>query len=166
MSVWLGLSFPDPDVPEHNGPRRVLKRNRAAREPRVLGIDQRPAVQRDLKPRAVGGYLHAVPLAAGVDELGGLGNVDDGAGAVGLIGPRVEDVDLVAGRVRDGPGILTAQEHAAVGLGVDPELELEFEIGEAVLADEEARRRALVGTRRPAFDTPVGVADNVPAGEI
>ena len=43
--------------------------------------------------------------------------------------------------------VLAAQEDAAVGLGIDPELELEIEIGEAVLADEKARPGAPVCPR-------------------
>jgi hypothetical protein len=48
--------------------------------------------------------------------------IDDGAGAVARVGPRVEDVALVAGLGSGLLGVLAADEDAAVGIVADPEL--------------------------------------------
>src|SRR6185436_9344926 len=60
-------------------------------------------------------------------------------------------------------GILAPQEHAAIGVGGDPELEVQIEVGIGGLCEEKAR--AGVGAHRVIGKLPVGIADLLPAVE-
>jgi hypothetical protein len=71
--------------------------------------------------------------------------IDDGAGAVARIGPRVVDVALVAGLGARLLGILAADKDAAVGVVADPELGVDLEVLVFVLRDQERVGRAPAG---------------------
>src|SRR6266851_5274716 len=130
----------------------------------VLGaVDGADAVERDGEFRTFGDDLVDVPLPAGLRHRRHLGHVDDRAGAVARVGALVEDVDLVAVLGGDLFGIGAANEDAAVGVGIDPELGPDFEIRIGILRDQEAV--ALVGLHDAVGKRPIGVADLCPVVE-
>src|SRR5262249_59051955 len=104
-----------------------------------------------------------VPLAGGLRHRRHLGDVDDRAGAVARVGALVEDVDLVAGLRADLFRIGAADEDAAVGVGIDPELGADFEIGVGILRDQVAI--ALVGLYHAVGECPIGVVYVCPVVE-
>jgi hypothetical protein len=72
--------------------------------------------------------------------------IDDGAGAVARIGPRVEDVALVAGLGSRFLGVLAADEDAAVGIIADPELGVDLEV---FVFSFEIRKAVVLGSFLP-----------------
>ena len=102
------------------------------------------AVEHDGKVAALGRNLHGAPLATGLRHRVDLGVIDDSAGAVARVGPRVEDVALVAGLGAGFLGVLAADEDATVGIVADPELGVDLEVFVFVLRDQEG------GVLRPA----------------
>src|SRR6266480_371362 len=145
---------------ELHHPRAVLKRDRAAGKLVVPDIDGAGSIERDDELRAFGRDLVDVPLAARLRHGRDLRHIDDRAGAVRRLGTLVVDVHLVAVCRGDFLRIGAAQEDAAVGVGVDPELGPDLEIGVRVLRHEKAV--ALVGLHDALGQPPVGVADLVP----
>jgi len=89
------LDRPYLDVPvSHDAPGR-LQRHRAARVFRVVGLSDQNAIQPGRHVRPSGADLDRRPAIAGVVLRQGLGDIDDGACAAGLIGALVVDVELV-----------------------------------------------------------------------
>jgi hypothetical protein len=104
------------------------------------------AVEHDGKVAALGRDLHGAPLAPGLGHRVDLGMIDDGAGAVARIGPRVEDVALVAGLGSRFLGVLAADEDAAVGIIADPELGVDLEV---FVFSFEIRKAVVLGSFLP-----------------
>jgi hypothetical protein len=95
--------------------------------------------------------------------------IDDGAGAVARIGPRVEDVALVAGLGSRFLGVLAADEDAAVGIIADPELGVDLEVFVFFLRDQEGRGFGvllILGYDRPVLDREIGVAVALPVIKV
>src|SRR5207253_4616035 len=86
----------DRDLAELYHAVATLQREVAFLEEAVVGLGGLGAVEREHQIPLVGGDLHGVPLAGGLELRIGLGEIDDRAGAVGRIGTRVEDVEFVA----------------------------------------------------------------------
>src|SRR5262249_57787460 len=93
-----------------------------------------------------------------------LGHSDDSTGAVGRVGPLVEDVHLIGGLGGWLLRIAAADEDAAVGVIVDPELGLDLEIPVGFFRNQEAL--ALVGLDDAVDEPPVCIAHLVPVVEI
>src|SRR5258708_191038 len=130
---------PDLDLAEPHDAAAVLKRDPPLGELGILGaVDGLDAVEDDGELRAFGGDVIGVPLVAGLGHRRYLGNIDDRAGAVARVGARIEDVDLIGICRRDLLGIGGADEDAAVGGGVDPELRPELEVAVFLLRNQEA----------------------------
>src|SRR5215217_5583572 len=127
------------------------------------------AVERDGKVAALGRNLHRAPLATGLGHGVDLGVIDDGAGAVARIGPRVVDVALVSGLGSGLLGILAADEDAAVGIVAGPELGVDLEVLVFFLRDQERRGLGVLlvlGHDRAVVDREIGVAVALPVIEI
>src|SRR5438093_7734579 len=119
--------------------------------------------------RTLGRDFVGVPFAARLRHRVDLRHIDDGAGAVGRIGPFVEDVDLVADLGVDLRRLVAANEDAAVGVIIGPELGLDLEILVRLLADEIGGILALgdlVRNQRPVFHRPIGFADLGPVAHL
>src|SRR4051794_34622100 len=127
----------------------------------VLHVDGLLAIEHDDEMRSLRGDLVGVPLAGRLRHRLDFGDVDDRAGAVARIRALVEDVDLVADLGVDLVALIAANEDAAVGFLVGPELGLDLEILVAVLADQirEVLDVELVGGQRTVLHLPVGLAD-------
>src|SRR6202034_3575086 len=87
----------------------------------------------------------------------------DRAGAIARIGPRVPDIDFVAGLGTDLLGIGAANENAAVGIRFDPEFGPDLVILVVGFGDEESV--TLVRNDHAVFDAPVGITDLAEAVE-
>src|SRR5262249_977827 len=113
--------------------------------------------------------LHGAPFAARLGHRVDLGVIDDGAGAVARVGPRVEDIALVAGLGSGFLGVLAADEDAAVGIVADPELGVNLEVLLFVPRDQDGRGLGVLlvlGHDRPVIDREIGVAVALPVIEI
>ena len=102
----------------------------------VLDISGLLAVEHDDEMRALRGDLVGIPFARRFRHRINLGNVDDRTGAIARVRPLVEDVDLIADLGVDLVPDVTADENAAIGLLVGPELRLDLKILVGILADE------------------------------
>src|SRR5262245_27461843 len=163
----------DRDLAELHHARAPLQREVTFLEEAVVGLGGLRAVEREHEVALIGGDLHRVPLAGGLERGIGLGEIHDPAGAVGRIRAGVKDVELVAVARADLLRVLAAHEDAAVGLLIGPELDVDHVILVRVLGHQMAataglaigtrRRSRLVGDERAALDPPVGGADLVPA---
>jgi hypothetical protein len=105
------------------GAWRALQRERAALVLAVLDIDRLGAVENDGQLRSLRGDLEGVPFAGRFRHRIDLGDVDNPSGAIARVGALVEDVHLVGIVGRDFLRIGTADEDAAIGLVVGPELD-------------------------------------------
>jgi hypothetical protein len=121
-------------------------------------------VERHGECRALGRDLVDVPFAPGFWHGINLSEVDDRAGAIARLGARVPDVHLIGSSTCHFVGIGAANENAAVGIGIDPELGPDLKIGIRVLRDQKAV--ALVGNDGAVLESPVGVTDLVPVVEV
>src|SRR5207247_10809748 len=110
----------------------------------------------------VGGDLEGVPLVGGLGHRVDLGEIDNRTGAIARVRTRVEDVHLIAGPGADGRGIFAADEDAAVGFLVRPELGVDHEVLVRGLGDQVAAL-ALVGDERAVLDAPIGLSGRGPA---
>src|SRR5471030_532378 len=136
----LSLERPDLDLAELHHARAILERDRSGGEQAVVGdVDRLLAVQDDHEVVALRGDLVGVPLAGRLRHRHHGGDIDDRAGAVLGIGALVEDVDLVAQHCVDLRRILAADEDAAVGVLVAPELGVDLEVFIVGLGDEVGR---------------------------
>src|SRR5581483_1838072 len=145
--------------------KTVLKGDMSVGQLRVLrAVDRLLPVENDGEGRALRRNVIGIPLAGRVRHRIDLGDIDDGAGAVARIRPRVPDIDLVAIVGADLVGVGAANEYAAVGIRFDPELGLDLVILVLVLGDEEAV--ALVSDDHAVLDPPIGVAGLGKAVEI
>src|SRR6516162_8078974 len=127
------------------------------------------AVEPDGKVAALGRNLHGAPLAAGLGHWVNLSVIDDGAGAIAGVGPRVEDVALVAGLGAGLLGVLAADEDAAVGVVADPELRVNLEVFVFVLRDQEGRGLGILLVLRhdrAVIDREIGVAVTLPVIKV
>src|SRR5215831_8516404 len=159
----IGLQRLDLDLAELHHARAVLERDRAARVLAVLNVHGLHPVQHDGEVRTLRGDLVGIPPAPRLEHGHGFRDVDDRAGAEARIGALVEDVDLVAGLGADLLRVGVAEEDAAVGVGVDPELRPHLEVGVGILRHEIALALvAAVGHDDTVDDSPVRVSDLVP----
>jgi hypothetical protein len=143
----------------------VLQRDPPAGKLSVLrAVDGLLPVQRHGEGRALGGDLIDVLFAGDFRHRRYLGDVDDRAGAIGGVGPPVPDVHFVGGLAGHFGGIGAANEDAAVGVVIDPELGAKLEIRIGVLRNQEPV--ALVGNGDTVRDFPVRVADLIPVVEV
>src|SRR5205814_4551732 len=94
----------------------------------VLDVSCLLAVEHDDEMRALRGDLVGIPFARRFRHRINLGDVDNRAGAVARVRPLVEDIDLVADLGVDLVPDVTADENAAIGLLVSPELRLDLKI--------------------------------------
>src|SRR5438132_3266230 len=127
------------------------------------------AVEHDGKVAALGRNLHGAPLATGLGHRVDLGVIDDGASAIARVGPRVEDVTLVAGLGSGLFEVLAADKDAAVGIVADPELGVDLEIFVFVLRDQKGRCLGVLlvlGHDRAVLDREIGVAVALPVIKI
>src|SRR6516165_9650550 len=127
------------------------------------------AVEHDGKVAALGRNLHGAPLATGLGHRVDLGVIDDGASAIARVGPRVEDVALVAGLGAGLLGVLAADEDATVGIVANPELGVDLEVFVFFLRDEEGRGLGVLlvlGHDRAVIDREIGVAVTLPVIEV
>src|ERR1043166_4765440 len=139
----------------------VLQPDAAARVLAVLdAVDGLLAVERHGELRALGDDLIGVPLVRRLGHRHHFGDVDDRAGAVPRVRPLVENIHLVAVFRRQLRRVGAADEDAAVGFGIDPELRLDLEVGEGVLRHQEAV--AAEGVNLAVDQHPVGIADLAP----
>src|SRR5258708_7904366 len=161
-----GSERPGLHLAESHDAAAVLQREPALGELGILGaVDGLDAVEDHGEFPAFGGDVIGVPLVAGLGHRRHLGNIDDRAGAVTRVGARIEDVDLIGICRRDLLGIGGADEDAAVGGGVDPELGPELEVAVFLLRDQEAV--AEVGLHDAALEEPpIGVADGLPIVQV
>ena len=134
----------------------------------ILHVDRLLPVQHDSELRSLRRDLIGVPFAGRLRHRVDLGNVDDRAGAVGRIGPLVEDIHLVADLGVDLVAAVAAEEYAAVGGVVSPEFGLDHEVLVGVLGDQVGRVLAveLVGHQRAVLQLPIGLADLAPFGGL
>src|SRR5437016_860488 len=127
------------------------------------------AVEQDGKVTPLGRNLHGAPLAPGLGHRVDLGVIDDGAGAVARVGPRVKDVALVAGLGAGLLGVLAADEDATVGIVADPELGVDLEVFVFVLRDQKGSCLGVLlvlGHDRAVLDREIGVAVALPVIKI
>src|ERR1700733_15016962 len=101
----------------------VLDSDLSVRELRVLrAVDGLLAVEHNRERRPLRCDIKGVPLAACMRHRVDLGDVDDRSGAIARIGSRIPDIDLVAGLGTNLLSVGAANENAAVGICLDPEL--------------------------------------------
>src|SRR5262249_16026832 len=86
------------------------------------------------------------------------------AGAIFGLRPLVVDIYLVAKFGVHLFGILAANENAAIGFVIDPELSLDLKVTIGVLGNQKAI--AFVGDGNTIRQFPVAIADDVPIVEI
>src|SRR3954452_9497124 len=114
--------------------------------------------------RALGRDLISVPLARRLRHRIYLADVDDRAGAIGWIRPLVEDIDLVADFGIDGLVGIAADEDAAIGFLVRPELSPDLKVLVGIFANKigEILAVELVGNEGTVLHRPIGFADLIP----
>src|SRR5262249_39049762 len=152
-----------------DGALAELQRERSFGVLTVAHVRRFLAVELDGKIAALGGDFHDAPLAAGLGHRVDLGVIDDSAGAVARIVPRVVDVALVAGLGARLLGVLAADEDAAVGVVADPEFGVDLEVLVFVLRDQERgvlRVLLALGHDRAVLNRELGVAVALPVTEI
>ncbi len=155
----------DLHLAELDDARSVLQCDPSLRMLGILGaVDGSGAVERHGELRTLGDDLVGIPFVGGLEHGRRLGHVDDRAGAVARVGALVEDVHFVGVLRGDLGRVGAANEDAAVGFGVDPELGADLEILVGVLRNEKAV--ALVGDDEAVGDLPVGVADRREVVEV
>src|SRR5450756_3149581 len=86
--------------------------------------------------RSLRGDFVGVPPAGWLRQRVDRGDVDDRGGAIARIGALVVNIDLIADLGVDLLRLVAADEDAAVGFFVGPELRPDLEILVGVLADE------------------------------
>ena len=131
----------------------------------VLDVNGLDAVERDHHVRPLGADLVRVPFAGGLDRCCHFSDIDDRARRVRGIRPRVVDVDFVAVGAARHLRLLAADEDAAVGRLVYPELRLDLEVAVRLLGDE-ISAHAFVGLDSAVGNPPVCVAYLVERVEI
>src|SRR5688572_2551517 len=158
---WTNLDFTELDGAAGCAARRQiaeLQRDRSARELHIADLGGLGAVQHHRHGGTLRRDVEDVPLAASLHRLQDLAAMHDAAGGVGLVGPLVEDVGLVAGLVGQVLGLRAAHVDAAVRIVGGPELDAQLEILVRVVRQEEAAL-ALVAYDRAVLGAPVDVAD-------
>src|SRR6202008_4165113 len=85
--------------------------------------------------------LVMVPSVAGLEHHLRRRDLDDRARSVSRVGPSIEDIDLVTSCGPDLARVRATDEHSAVRVGRDPELEIQVEIGVRRGREQETRAR-------------------------
>ena len=96
------------------------------------------------------------------------GNIDNGAGAIRGIGTCIPDIDFVTGVCADLVRLLAANENAAVGLIVDPDLSPDFHILVGGLCHQVAGNLSAqkVCLQHALLNSPVGISHQRPLIEV
>src|SRR5436853_7692936 len=113
--------------------------------------------------RTVGSNLVRITLAACFKSNERLCDIDNGAGSVGGVGTLVEYIHFVRIHGGDLLRIFATNKDAAVGIVVDPELSLQFEVRIRALGDE--KTIAFVGLHNAVDQLPIRIADHVEGRE-
>ena len=129
----------------------------------MLNVDGFRAVQHHDHMRSAGRNLVGIPLAACFKSHERLCDIDNGAGSVAGVGTLVEDIHLVRIHGGDLLRIFATNKDAAVGIVVDPELGLQFEVAIRALGDE--KTIAFVGLHNAVGQLPIRIADHVEGRE-
>src|SRR4029453_8912698 len=130
-------------IAELHGSGAILKRNGTARVTGMLHIDSLRAIQNDDHVRSLCRDLKGIPLSSSLDWCRRLGYVDYGSRSVRRIRTLVVDIHFISVHGIDLLWVFTANKHAAVGIVIDPKLNLQLKIAIRRLTHQEAR--ALVG---------------------
>src|SRR5262249_30434086 len=129
-----GLQRLDLDFAELHDALAVLQRDPPAGELAVLRTVYRLLPVEDHgELRSLGRDLVDVPFAAGLGHRFDLGHIDDGTGAIARVRALVIDIHFIAAVRADLVRIGAADEDAAVGFLVDPELDPELKVGVRLL---------------------------------
>src|SRR6266705_3542224 len=155
--------MPDLDAAEFHCTRTILETDRTSRMPGMLNVDGFRAVQHHDHMRSAGRNLVGIPLAACFKSHERLGDFDNGSGSVGGVGTLVEYIHLVRIHGGDLLRIFATNKDAAVGIVVDPELGLQFEVRIRALGDE--KTIAFVGLHNTVDQLPIRIADHVEGSE-
>src|SRR5262245_55353280 len=141
---WHRLQRPDLHYAPLDGAAGVLvtvaklQGERSLGELAVIDIDSLDSIQHDDQLPALGRDLIGIPFAASLGHRRYLGEIDDGSGTIIRLWPLVIDIHLVGALRADVFGIGNANENAAVGGVIGPELGSDLEVLVGVLRDQMA----------------------------
>lgn len=111
--MWRGsLQRANLDFSEFDDTTRPLEGNRATLEAGIIHFHRFHAVQYQRQAGTFGGDVVGVPFAPGFGHrVGGFGNFDDRACAIGWVRALVEDIGFVAVFIRDRVRLLATQDY-------------------------------------------------------